>query len=228
MLFFLRFWYDLRLGMQMLVFLKFWYDLKSLGLQMVVFLRFWHDLKSLGLEMLVFLRFWYDLKSLGWQNVANDCFPQVSRAYVLNPSNCAHFCVVVGGRDKTTWDAGPWFYCRKTVHFEENCARATAGAQGADPMLSSIIIIKIYQYSTTTTTITLPAEPAFTAVPCYLPLYGGSSRLAIPLWEATPTPRVSRPTAVRTLHIHGVTDYGSYLSPLPCLLPLLIRNLYRV
>ena len=40
-------------------------------------------------------------------------------------------------------------------------------------------------------------------------------QLANPCWEAPPTPRVSRPTAVRTLHIHGVTDYGSYLSPLP-------------
>ncbi len=45
--------------------------------------------------------------------------------------------------------------------------------------------------------MTEAGEQPFTAVPCYLPHNGGSSRLAIPLWEATPTPPRARPLPSR-------------------------------
>ena len=58
------------------------------------------------------------------------------------------------------------------------------------------------------------SPPLSTARLAYPPLWG-ESQLAIPCWAASAHSPRARPTAVRTLHIHGVPDYGGNISPLP-------------
>ena len=56
---------------------------------------------------------------------------------------------------------------------------------------------------------------AFLTARLAYPPFWGESQLAIPCWAASAHSPRARPTAVRTLHIHGVTDYGGNISPLP-------------